>query len=110
MNWPPIYADAHRSQRQHLQSGGGDNNVGLEFLPRLQPDAVLRKSLDFVGHDRSPPFTDCLEQVRVENQAQALISGLIARIEMLIHVVSCGKAFRLSLAKHTAHVEGCTAA
>src|SRR3954470_24317085 len=104
MNWPPIYADAHRSQRQHLQSAGGDNNVGLEFLPRLQPDAVLRKSLDFVGHDRSPPFSDGIKEVRVGTKEKALIQGLIARIEILIHVVSCGKAFRRSRAKQTAHV------
>src|SRR5215470_6629089 len=75
--------ELHAAQREHAQARCRDDNVGLKFLARLQPNALLGKRLDLIGHDRSLPRTDRLVQVGVGDEAEPLVPWLIAWVEML---------------------------
>ena len=71
-----IDRELYGAQSQHLQTSGGDDDVGIELLAGLQADAMLGKGIDLVGNDRGASCADGLEQVGVGNQAQALILSI----------------------------------
>ena len=77
-----VDADLETAEQLHLQARRGDDDVGLEFLTRLQPYSILREALDMIGDDRHAPGVDLAEEIAVRHEAETLIPGIVARREM----------------------------
>ena len=75
------------TQGEQLQAGGGHHDVGLELFAGFQPQAVLREGRDPAGDHRGPLVPDGAEQVAVRHQAQALVPGVVDRLEMRVDLV-----------------------
>jgi len=53
------------AEHAEVEAGGADDNVGVEHLARLQPDAAFGEGFDLVRDHRGLAFADALEQVGV---------------------------------------------
>ena len=80
--------ELHAAERQQVQAGGGDDEVGLELVARPQPQPLLGERLDLVGDDRRSALRQRLEQVAVGHQAQALVPRVVAGREVGVDVVA----------------------
>ena len=58
------------------------DDLDFSTLDRLDGDGVLAEPLDVIGHHRHSSAGDLLEQVAVGHRAQALVPGVIARVEV----------------------------
>ena len=70
----------------HFQPGRRDDQIGLDFLAGFQLEAGFGETLDLVGDDRGGAIGECVEEIAVRCQAEALVPGIIARREMLSDV------------------------
>src|SRR3546814_10749919 len=64
-----------------LEAGGGDDDVGVEMLARLELDAALVETLDMVGDDRRLARLHRFEEIGVGTEAQSLVPRVIGRGE-----------------------------
>ena len=77
----------------HVETSGGDDDVGLQRLARLQEDALLGEPVDVIGDDRSLPGGDPVEQISVGDEGDALAPGAVGGREMLVDVIVGAKQF-----------------
>ena len=87
------------AERQHLQPGRGDHDVGLELAARREPDAGLGERLDRVGDDLRAAVGERLEQVAVGHQAEPLLPGVVVGREVLVDREALGERLRRSAAR-----------
>lgn len=80
----PILAQGHSPKELDVESGGRDDDVGLDFLARLEKDARFGEGLDLVGHHGRLARTEAFEQVTVGHRAQPLVPRVVWRVE--VHV------------------------
>jgi len=72
-----------------------------KLLAGLQADAVFGESIDLVGDDGGASGADGLEKIGIGNQTQALVPGLVARVEVFLDLVALRKILCRSPAKQT---------
>ena len=59
---PAVDEEFHAAQHLDVQTGRGDDDVGFEFPPGLQQDAVLGEGIDLVGDHRRLPDLSTLNR------------------------------------------------
>ena len=64
------------------------DDVGLQLAARLELDPALGEGLDPVGDDLGAAVADRPEEVGVGDQAEALVPGVVARLEVGVDVVA----------------------
>ncbi len=75
---------AHNAE---VEAGGGDDDVGLKFFPRLEQNAARREAVDFVGDHRGFARGDALEDVAIGDKGDALPPGAVVRGEVGLDVI-----------------------
>ena len=66
-----VHEEFHAAEHLDVQTGCGDDDVGFEFPPGLQQDAVLGEGVDLIGDDRRLTGFQHLEQVAVRHRHTA---------------------------------------
>ncbi|MNO93285.1 hypothetical protein D3C76_848820 [compost metagenome] len=74
--------DGHAAQQLQAQPGGSDDDVGWQFLARLEANAMLGEMLDLVRLHRRLAVANGLEQVAVGYCAQAFVPRHVVRGEV----------------------------
>ena len=64
-----IDAQLHAAEHLQLQTGGGDDDVGLQLAAGLQLDARLGEVIDMIGDDGGIAFADRREQIAIRHGA-----------------------------------------
>ncbi len=95
-----VEADGGAAECLQLQTGGGDDDVGVEVLSGLQRDARRVDMIDVAGDDLSAAVADRGEQVGVGVQAYPLVPRVIARMEVDIDRVAGGQVGDCLAADH----------
>ena len=98
-----VEADRRAPERLQLQAGGGDDDVGVEVLSRIQRDAGGVDVVDVVGHQFDAAGADRREQVAVGDQAHALVPRVVARLEVHVDGIADGKIGHGPTADEPAH-------
>src|ERR1700685_4053467 len=75
--------DLNPAHQPQLESGRGDDDVGFELLARRQTQGGLGGGFALAGDDRRLAGAQRREQVAVGDEAQTLVPGLVARVEVL---------------------------
>ena len=86
-----IDGETDAAESEHLKAGGGDDDVGRDFFAGLRrmPSAVKVSISPVAMEARSGG--NGLEQVGVGNEAEALVPGVVTRIEVRFDVVARGQ-------------------
>merc|ERR1740121_2471210 len=81
-----VHADLHRGHREvgvKLQARGGDDQISIDAVPRLQQDTPLVEGIHVVCLNGCGLAPDGLEEVAVWADAQALLPDVVLRREVL---------------------------
>ncbi|CAB4728548.1 unannotated protein [freshwater metagenome] len=85
-----VHAERDIPEHAEVETGCGDDDVGLELAAGLGEDALLGKPIDLVGHHLGLAGLDPLKKVTVGNEGKTLLPRAVARREVL-HVVPLGQ-------------------
>ena len=66
-----VHGQFHSTEHLDVQTGCGDDDVGLQFPPGLQQDARLGEGVDLIGDDRRLAGCQHLEQITVRARRTA---------------------------------------
>src|SRR5207248_7137609 len=88
---------------QHVEAGGGHDDVGGEILTRAQANAGLGEGVDLVGDDVDRVLLDRLEQIAVRDDAHALVPRVVRRLEVLVDVEAFGQVLLQAFADEVLH-------
>ena len=84
------FDSAHHGERK---PGGGDDDIGGQFVARSQRDTLGRETLDRIGDDIRIAAADRVEQIGIGYEADTLIPRIVGRFEIALHGVTFGKLF-----------------
>lgn len=66
----------------HLETGGSNDDVGIDFLASFYLDAVIGDLGDGTRHDVRVAIADGLEEISVRTDAETLFPWVILRVEV----------------------------
>ena len=84
----------------HLQSCGGDNDIGIELYPFLRHNTMIGDSLNSIRHYIRLSALQRIEEIPIGADAQPLLPRPVARCEVGIQFHSFGDRFRGHAKKH----------
>ena len=98
-----VHRELHAAESQQVEPGCRDDQVGRQLLAGREPHARLGEGLELAGDDRGPAGRDRLEEIAVGHETDALVPGVVARVEVGVDVVVLRKLAAHALADQAAH-------
>jgi hypothetical protein len=77
-----VHRQFHSTQHLQVDARRRDDDVGFQFPPGLQQDALLGEGVDLIGDHRRLTGFQHLEQIAIRHQAQPLVPRHIPRGEV----------------------------
>src|SRR5688572_11454170 len=79
--------ELHSAEQFQHEPCGGDDHVGVELFAGREEETVFGEGLDVIGYDGDASVAYRAEEIRVGNEAQALVPRIVRRSEMFWIVV-----------------------